>query len=384
VPRDVSAVGSLLSGEVVKIYPEAELDRVVHEGQPLLQLDDREAKLKLEHAQIAVKLAQSDVTRAQESQHAAEVALDYERQLLKNIVGSKGKVEQAEAVVKAAEAAVNTAKVKVEEAEQAVRGAQFNLDLTVVRAPVTGRIIDKKVVNGQLIAPPATAQLFTICGELDRMQVVAQVAEADIGKIRAGQEATFTVYAYADDGTPFKGKIERVNPMPASVPGAMMQGAVFYNTVIDVVNRHDPKAADRNAWMLRPGMTATVDIRIRQHHNVWKVPTAAVSFQLEEAYYSDAAKRKLVAFPESRKDRDNWKPIWVMKDKKPWPIFVRVGGNNSAAETGIKDGQFYELLEWDPELQPNPADPKTYPEAIINAPPAHKPGLFDRPNLRIS
>jgi hypothetical protein len=76
----------------------------------------------------------------------------------------------------------------------------------------------------------------------------------------------------------------------------------------------------------------------------------------------------------------------VGENNKPWPVFVRVGGVDAAGEGGVKDGQFTEVLEWESELaiKPDPKDPHTYPRVIISAPPATKPGVFDRPTRLFS
>jgi hypothetical protein len=109
-----------------------------------------------------------------------------------------------------------------------------------------------------------------------------------------------------------------------------------------------------------------------------------VNFQLDEHYQSDAAKAKIASFQE-RKDRNDWRLVWVMKDRKPWPLFLRVGGTNKAGELGIKvDGGLQEVLEWDPDPEIRP-DRNSPPQLIIAAPPVGRQGLFDKPTgLRIS
>src|SRR5262249_43969177 len=154
---------------------------------------------------------------------------------------------------------------------------------------------------------------------------------------RPGQSATFTVYAYSEDDARFPGEVLQIRPMSTST-----HGAVFYDTVIDVTNERDPKTEE---WKLRPGMTAAVDIILRRHSSTWKMPTAALNFQLEEPYQTEAAKAKIARW-QDRPDRDDWKLVWILDEhKKPWPIFVRIGGKNAAGETGIKDGQHNEVLE---------------------------------------
>lgn len=385
-PRELTAVGSELAGKVVKIYPDADYDKTVKAGEPLLQLDDRVAKLELDRARDALKLAEGDVQRAEAARNAADVAVKYQQRLLKNDVGVQAQADQAEYTFRAADVSVKLAHLKVDEAHDAVRGAELKLDMLTVKAPAGGLIVDRKVNLGQVIGPPLSSQLFTIASDLARIQVNAQIAESDIGKVRVGQEVSFTVYAYSDDNVSFSGKIERINPVPASLPGSL-SGAVFYNAIIDADNRREVRpGGDPGAWMLRPGMTANVEVRLREHKDAWKVPVAAVNFVLDEHYQSPEARRKIEDFQKAHKDADKWKPVWVLHDHKPWPVFVRTGGTNAAGETGIKDGRFYEALEWDPDLSPKP-DPKapdTYPQLIISAPPPTKPGLFDKPTFRIS
>jgi HlyD family secretion protein len=380
VPRDFSAVGSELSGKVVKIFPNADYWQHVDKGDPLLELDHALADDKLALAKVAVKLANANVEAATASRDAAEVAYKNIKDKVAKEVLTKDELDKADYQLKAATAMLSAARVKVQEAEEAVKQAQLGVDYSTVRAPISGTIIDRKVNNGQLIGPPVSAQLFVIAKDMKDMQVKAQVAESDIGKISLGMDATFTVYTYSDLSPPFKGKVSQILPLPNTA--AQEKGAVFYTTVIDAENRRKPGSTD--LWMLFPQMTASVDIQLREHKNTWKAPAAAVSFQLDESLQDEAAKRKLHEW-QLRKDVSDWKPLWIMRGQKPYPIFVRLGGKNAQGETGIKDGQYQEILEWDPELtpRPDPNKPETTIPQLIIAAPARKSGLFNQPPLRV-
>jgi HlyD family secretion protein len=388
-PTDVTAVGSLASGQVVKVYPNADYNHEVKKDEPLLQLDDRLAKQDLAQAQTAVELAKGDVQRAQDAREAAQVAYDRARELVEKQVGQQADLDRAKFALKAAERAIEMARLKVRQGDEVVQKAQLQLDWMTVKAPAAGRIIDRKVVQGQLIGPPASAQLFTIAGDLSRLKISAQIAESDVGKVRAGLEAKFTVYAYPD--AEFHGRVDQVRDTPTSIPtaasplslmeSAARQGAVYYTAVIEAPNRRDPKSGD---WLLRPGMTATVEIRRHVHNDVWKIQAQALNFQPDEQLLTDEARAKLARWQEHPNHAD-WRAAWIVRENKPWPIFVRIGGANAGGEPGINDGQYHEVLEWDPELEPRPqsGEPSTHPRFIIQVQPPKKSGLFDRP-LRVS
>jgi hypothetical protein len=388
-PQEIIAVGSELSGRVIEMYPAACVNQTVPLGEPLLKLDDRLELMKLEQARSAVRLALANVQAAEASREAAALRVARLREVPHD-VGLRRELDEAEMQLKAAEATVAAARVRVEEAQIAQQQAQLAVDLRLVRAGVqsgnptssgTGprryTIIDSKVVLGQLIGPPASAQLFTLASPLEQMQIHAQVGENDIGRIRSGLTTSSAVYAYPDEDCRFEGKVAEIRPMPTNV-----HGAVFYDAVIDVVNRRDPKTQE---WELRPGMTAAVDFLLRRHTGVWKMPTAALTFQLDEGYQSDQARAKLRRW-QGQQDQQDWKPVWILNhDGRPWPVLVRIGGKGVTGDTGIKDSQFNEVLEWDPELKPEPDahSPATFPQVITGAPPPAKHGLFDRPNVKL-
>jgi hypothetical protein len=150
------------------------------------------------------------------------------------------------------------------------------------------------------------------------------------------------------------------------------RGAVYYKVVIDVGNERDKATGD---WLLRPGLTASVDIIRRVHSAAWKLPTAALNFEPPAAQQTEAARAKLTRLPDAA-DHDRWQTVWIVgEDNKPWPVFVRTGGKNARGEIGIQDGSFTEVLEWDPEWKPTMLQ-------VITGMPASKKGLFSIPNIK--
>jgi HlyD family secretion protein len=393
-PRDVIPVGCELSGKVIEVY--ADVNDIVRPGDKLLKIDDEMARLKLKQAEEAVRAAEANIEAAKGSQEAAQRGLNVQLELAKKGRGFRTEENIYRARVDAARAAVRAAQVKKQEAQTEVDRACLALDKVIVRVPEPGKtvkagssaagkesppsktryiVLDKKVVVGQMIAPPASGHVFTLATDLRDMQVNAQVAEGDIARIKKGLETSFTVSAYSESDSHFRGKVSQRKLTPNTI-----QGAVYYDVVIDVVNSIDPATKE---WRLDPGMTASVDIILREHHHVWKVPTAALNFELDEHYQTARAKEKLARWAK-RSDRTDWKALWVWDEQRrsPWPIFVRINRPGSEA-AGIKDSQFNEILEWEPGREPK--NSRDVLKVIIEAPPVRKPGLFDsNSNLKLS
>jgi HlyD family secretion protein len=344
-PQEVVAVGSELAGRVAEVL--VDVPAATEKDQPLLRMDDRMARLRLKQAQAAVELAKADVGRAEAARDAAKVAVDRASDLLK-AGGLRRDVDVAEAALKSAEAAVHVAAVKVQEAEAALNLADYGLTLTTVRSPIAGIVIERKVTAGQQIGPPISGHLFTVAADLAHVEVVAQVAEGDIGRLKAGVPATFTVNSYP--GVVFKGEVKRIQPVPAT-----MQGAVFYPVVVAAENAKD---ASTGEWRLRPGMPAAVDLILRTNDHVWKLPLAARGVMIDSGRQDEAAKAKLAKW-ESRPDRPEWQLVWARDgDGPPRPLFLKLGG--------VQDGQFVEVEGWDPD-EPTPT-PQKPPRALIAAP----------------
>lgn len=389
-PQAVVVVTSQVGGQVVEIFPNAEVNKQVRDAQPLARIDDRAAKQKLNQADILFRQAQTDVRRASAGREVAKTDLQRAKDLRESKLAGDNDVKKAQAQLQAAEATLEAANDKVSEAEIGKRAAQLNLDLTVIRVPgksdrpadtAAGEpvytIIERKLVLGQMVGPTAPTPLVTLARNLHRMQVQAMVSEDDIGKIRLDMPASFTVYAYPEDEVRFTGKVVEIRPMPNR-----LQGLVFYETIIDVDNERD---ATSGKYRLYPGMTASVTLVRRTHPHAWKMPSVALEYSPPENHQTVAAKAKLAKW-QKRPDAAEWKSVWILDEHQhPWPIFVRTGGKDTAGETGITANEFTEVLEWDPDLQPQPegSNPATYPHVITGNPPASASSWQDKLKVKL-
>jgi HlyD family secretion protein len=242
----------------------------------------------------------------------------------------------AQAQYEVAAAQVIGAEAQVKQAEAALRQAQVDLDHTHIRAPVDGVVVSRNVDVGQTVAASLQAPiLFLIAQDLTKMQVDTNVDEADIGRVRVGQDATFTVDAFP--GEIFNGKVTQIRQAPLNV-----QNVITYNAVIGVANPD---------FKLFPGMTANVKILVDHRENVLKIPNAALRFrppELKGQPRSDDRAVRTTAGPTTgngasrgvkAQKAEGSQTIWALgEDKKPRPVTVKLG---------ITDGSFIELIDGD-------------------------------------
>ena len=240
-PDTTVSVGTQVTGIVMKLY--ADWNTKVKQGQIIALIDT--TFLSATRIDAAASLEKAQVMLAQGKR-------DYDRnkKLVDEKVVAQADFEQFLTTYESAKTAVASAKATLNR-------ALINLQYAVIRAPVSGVVISRNVELGQtVVASFNTPTLFTIANKLEKMQVQANVGEADIGQIKEGQTATFTVDAYPD--TTFEGKIFQIRLQPTT-----LQNVVNYTVVINVPNP-DLK--------LMPGMTTNISVKVKEHKDVLKVP----------------------------------------------------------------------------------------------------------------
>ena len=283
-------VGSQVSGTIKHLY--ADFNSQVKEGQVIAQIDPSifqaqvdQARANVLNAQANLLNVQSNLKNVQANLTKAEVSVvDTKRTLDRNLPLVEKKViaqavfdtaqtnydtavaqeEAAKAQLESARSQVESSKAQVAQMRAALNLAETNLGYTTIRSPVNGTVISRNVDVGQTVAASLQAPtLFTIAKDLTQMQVDTNVSEADVGRVRVGQEATFTVDAYPEKI--FRGKVSEIRNAPTTI-----QNVVTYDVVILVDNK-DLK--------LKPGMTANVSVLIAHKDDVLKIPNAALRYR---------------------------------------------------------------------------------------------------------
>jgi HlyD family secretion protein len=280
-PTNQVDVGSEQSGLVTDVYVENN-DRVVR-GQPLARLDTARLRDTITQNQAGLAAAQAQVAEANASavQARANLArLEQVWRLSGGKVPSRLELDTGRAEAQRAAASVRAAQAQVTQAGAQLSSAQTNLAKASLYSPVTGVVLSRQVDPGQTVAASLNAPvLFVIAEDLGQMQLEVRVDEADVGQVKAGQRATFTVDAFP--GRTFPAVIERVD-VGANASGSTTSGSASDTSAASNVIAYTAILSVQNPELiLRPGMTATAEIVTSERRNVLLVPNAALRFSPE-------------------------------------------------------------------------------------------------------
>lgn len=247
-PVDTIAVGTQVSGIIKNLY--VDFNSQVKKGQLLATLDP-----ELLHDQML----QIDANLQNAKSNMAYNNTNFHRQSQLYEVGAISKADYDNALNQ-----YNAAKAQVGSVNAQLAAANKNLSLTNIYSPIDGTVLNRNVSEGQTVASSfSTPTLFSIAKDLTKMQVRASVDEADIGNVKVGQKATFTVDAFPEEV--FNGKVSDVRLHPT-----VSSNVVNYTTIIN---------ADNSSLKLKPGMTANITIYTKVLENIMKIPVAATSFR---------------------------------------------------------------------------------------------------------
>ncbi len=255
-------VGAQVNGRVATVR--VDFNSVVKKGDVLAEIDPTVygAQVNQVVAQVASQRAQLESAKANAA--AAKVALDRTRRLFEQALAAKGELDSAQGAYDVAKAQVDANAAQIGAIEAQLQQSRTNVGWTKIYSPVDGVVVSRAIDPGAtVVASFQTPTLFVIAQDLRKMRVMADVDEADVGKLKEGMEAEAVVDAFP--GETFKGKVEQVRYSPNNV-----QGVVTYSAVIDVDNPEEK---------LRPGMTATVTIKTHEVKAALRVPNAALRYK---------------------------------------------------------------------------------------------------------
>ena len=295
-PVTTVEIGSQVQGIINKIY--VDFNSLVKRGGSLAEIDPATFKAKVEQVEADLKKAQADVELTRNIMNANEVL--HKKRLISKQEYDDSKVKYSSAVA------------ALQQAKAALEIARSDLTHTTIRSPIDGIVMSRRVNVGQAVGTGReSTPLFIIAEDLSRINVVAHVSEADVGKVDNNQGSVFTVDAYPNQT--FEGKVWQVRTEPVTA-----SNVVTYDVVILVDNKE---------LRLKPGMTAEVRILVAHKQDVLRVPRAALRFIPPPS----------ASIEENSRELDSASVVWTTQRNgqlKAVPI-----------TSGISDDAFTELLD---------------------------------------
>ena len=295
-PVNTVSVGSTVSGLISAIY--VDFNSKVTKGQLLAEIDPRTFQATVDQNLALMNSAKADYLNKQAAYEMSSKTLRrYKNLYAKNFI-PKSELDQAEADYKANKADVDAAQAKINQTRAQYNQSVVNLNYTKIVAPDNGMIISREIDLGQSVAASFQApELFTIAQDLEKMQIEVNVSEADIGKVKEGQDVMYTLDGYPD--SEFYGKVTQVRISPTTV-----SNVVTYSVIVTVDN------ADLK---LKPGMTANVSIITAKNENVLTVPNIALKFT-----------------PKSDGQKYKTQGLWIKDGLKLARIDIKTGASDDA------------------------------------------------------
>ena len=299
-PLVLVTVGTQVSGKVIKLY--VDFNDRVEQGQILAELDP---------SLLDAQVAQSDAT-VKSAEASLELAVANEkrsRELFVKEFISKQELDASVQALKSARAALDLARAQSQK-------DRTNQGYTIIRSPVSGVVVDRQIDVGQTVAASLSAPvLFKIAQDLRQMQIDSNFAEADIGRIKVGQNVNFAVDAFPNMA--FSGVVKQVRLNATTV-----SNVVTYDVVVKVENPDE---------ILIPGMTAYVNVIIAEKKNVLLLPNAALRYKPTPPSSQENGGGKA----KKEKRESNSALVFVLENGMPKPIKVGVG---------ISDNRFSEII----------------------------------------
>jgi HlyD family secretion protein len=340
-PVSTIEIGTQVSGTIEKVY--VDYNDIVKKGQIIAEIDRQP---------LLSKLTQSRASHLRNQALYDQAKATYDRD---SILHVKELISDEEFLASKSSWLVQKASLEASKAD--VENAQLNVTYATIKSPVNGTVIKKNIEVGQTVAASLSSpMLFIIAEDLRNMEIIADVDESDIGKIKNDQDVSFNVPAYPDKE--FKGKVSQIRLQPETV-----SNVVTYNVVIKTAN---------DEGILLPGMTANIDFIADRADSVLMVPASALRFKPSEAEIAKArAKRESerqtkhngngesgfrppqgmdwskngINGTDVKKHSENRGTVWILTDSNELrPEFVRLGisdGTNTevtgrSIERGLK------------------------------------------------
>lgn len=305
-PVKTVSIGSQVSGMIKDIY--VDFNSQVKQGQLLAQIDPSLFQAQVDKARGDLASAKATYQQTKSMLIYDQVTYKRYKEMYKKNYISKNDLDEAEANYKADLAKLHSNDGTIAQTEATLRNNLVNLRYSRIISPVNGVVVSRAVDVGQTVAASfQTPTLFMVAQDLTKMQIEVSVSEADIGKIKVGQDVDYTLDGYPNET--FKGRVTQVRISPTTV-----SNVVTYTVIVSV---------DNDDGKLKPGMTANTSIITNKKENILCVDNAAMRFTPVEVTHGKKFKEQ---------------GLWVLIKNKPTRINIK---------QGITDSDYTEVISKD-------------------------------------
>ena len=324
-PLESVDVGTEVSGTIEEVF--VDYNDQVKKGELLARLDTTKYQSAYDRAKAALQMSKASLQSAQAQYYQANTTVERYQKLKtssKGTLPTQSDWDREWANYLLTKAQIANADAQIAQASPSLRAAQYDLERTKIYSPINGTILVRNVDPGQTVAATfQTPVLFSIAKDLSKMELQISIDEADIGKIKTGQKASFSVDAQHD--TTFNTKIRQVR-----INSEVLESVVTYKAIMEVSNKD---------LLLKPGMSVDADIMTKTLKNVFVVKRSALLFipvkPESQSFFGGERNEKIEVDPKPH--------VWVLEEGLPKKVYVKVLGNNgplSAIETNdLKEGQ---------------------------------------------
>ncbi len=327
-------ISSELSGVVRSVS--AKENQQVRKGDVLAALDTSKLEVQIERAEASAKAATANLEDATVTLKENEAALVRATELTRRGMATNQSLEAATATRDRANAALDSADASLAIARADLKAQQTDFAKSTIYAPIDGIVLTRSVDPGQTVASSLQAPvLFIIAADLRNMELKAAVDEADIGAVKPGQQARFTVDAFPE--RPFNADIRDI-----SYASVTTDGVVTYDARFDV---------DNGELLLRPGMTATVSVVTKQAKGVLTVPASAFRYRpaqqaargwsFSDLFTGGMRRPGGNRQAQTKAPTDGSRTLYVLENGKPRAVSVKIGstdGELTEITSGLQEG----------------------------------------------
>ncbi len=331
-PMNQVDIGAEVSGRIVKVN--ADFNDIVKAGAVLAEVETTQLEARRVQTEAQLASARASVREAESNLSDAQRRLARVLELSKARAISQQDLDTARSNVNRMSAALEVAKSNVALQEAALKAAIGDLEKAVIKSPIDGIVLYRSIESGQTVAASfQTPVLFTIASDIKGLELLADVDEADVGQVKEGQHATFTVDSFPN--RTFEAEIKQLRNAPKKAEGAQAasQGVVVYQAKLAVNNE---------TGLLKPGMTATAEVIVKSVDSALLVPNAALRFVPPEVEMSEAMAL------EAQDQSGTPAPQPAPRDPTAGRIFIE-GPDGKPVERklkiGVTDGKLTEVLE---------------------------------------